>query len=175
VPRYVVLLRGVNVGGRTKVAMPALRSACESVGCTDVSTYIQSGNVVLASELGEDALRDQLAAAIRGQLGLAPALVLRSADEMAAVLERCPYPDDARDDVHVAFLQAAPDEALRAALGDLDAAPEELAVVGREIYLSLPNGMGRARLPVEMGRRLSAPTTLRNWRTVTRLVAMARS
>ncbi|HEX5395786.1 MAG TPA: DUF1697 domain-containing protein, partial [Candidatus Limnocylindria bacterium] len=59
VTSYVVLLRGVNVGGRARVSMAALRETCASVGCEDVATYIQSGNVVLRSALGADALRDR--------------------------------------------------------------------------------------------------------------------
>lgn len=168
--RYVVLLRGVNVGGRTTVAMPVLRAACEAAGCGDVSTYIQSGNVVLSSDLGEAELKDALRPQIWAAAGFEPALMVRTGEELADVISRCPYPEEARGDVHVAFLDEPVDPA---PLRDLDLAPEELTVDGRQIYLYLPNGMGRARLPVEMGRRVPVPATVRNWRTVTRLAQMA--
>lgn len=168
--RYVVLLRGVNVGGRTTMPMSSLRAACEAAGCTEVSTYIQSGNVVLTSELTEGRLKDELRPRIAETAGFEPVVMARTAAEVADVVVRCPYPDEVRGNLHVAFL----DEPVHPApLQDIHLAPEGLTVDGREIYLHLPNGMGRARLPVEMGRRLSVPTTVRNWRTVTRLAEMA--
>ena len=168
--RYVVLLRGVNVGGRTTVAMPALRAACEAAGCTEVSTYIQSGNVVLTSDLGETRLRKALVPRIVEAAGFEPQLMIRTAAELGDVVARCPYPEEARGAVHVAFLHEPVDPS---SLEDVDLAPEELTVAGREIYLHLPHGMGRARLPVEVGRRVPAPMTLRSWRTVTRLAEMS--
>jgi uncharacterized protein (DUF1697 family) len=76
---YVALLRGINVGGKTKVAMAALRDICESVGCEDVVTYIQSGNVVLKSKLSAEKLRAELEAAIAAEFGFSPAVMIRSA------------------------------------------------------------------------------------------------
>ena len=168
--RYVVLVRGVNVGGRTTMPMSSLRTACEAAGCTEVSTYIQSGNVVLRSDLSEAGLKDVLRPRIVAAAGLEPALMVRTAEQLACVVARCPYPEEARGAVHVAFFDGPVDPA---PLQDIRLAPEGLTVDGRESYLHLPNGMGRARLPVEMGRRLSVPTTVRNWRTVARLAEMA--
>lgn len=168
--RYVVLLRGVNVGGRTTVAMSALRRTCEAVGCTDVMTYIQSGNVVLSSDLAEGALREVLERAISDELGVHSAVLVRTAAEMAAVLRNCPYPESTRDHVHVAFASEPPDADR---LAGAAVAPEEATAVGREVYLYLPNGLGRSKLPVELNRRLTPQPTVRNWRTVTRLAEMA--
>ena len=105
---YVALLRGINVGGKTKVAMAALRDTCAAVGCENVLTYIQSGNVVLTSKLGADKLRAALEAAIAADFGFSPAVMIRTATEMAAVIERHPYPDADEGHVHVGFLHTAP-------------------------------------------------------------------
>ena len=76
--------------------------------------------------------------------------------------------------MHVGFLHAAPNAATKKCLAAIDCAPEELTVVGRDVYLHLPNGMGRAALPVQMERCLRpTPVTVRNWRTVTKLVELA--
>jgi uncharacterized protein (DUF1697 family) len=171
---YVALLRGINVGGKTKIAMAALRDTCASVGCDDVVTYIQSGNVVLNSKLAANTLRTALEEAIAKEFGLNPAVMLRTAKELAAVADRNPY--SAADDktVHVGFLHAAPNATTKKCLAAIDCAPEELTVDGRNIYLHLPNGMGRAVLPVQMERCLRpTPVTVRNWRTVTKLVELA--
>lgn len=171
---YVALLRGINVGGKTSIAMAALRDTCASVGCEDVVTYIQSGNVVLRSPLGADKLRTALEAAIADEFGFTPAVMIRTGREMAAVVDRNPFPDSDEKNRHVGFLHAAPGAATEKCLAALDCAPEELTVVRSEIYLHLPNGMGRANLPVKMERCLRpAPITVRNWRTVTKLVDLS--
>lgn len=173
--RYVVLLRGVNVGGRAKVSMAALRQTCASIGCDEVATYIQSGNVVLRSSLGADALRDRLASAIAEQLGVRPALMVRTAGEMAEVIRRNPFPDVDTGTLHVGFLGGAPstDAAERAMA--IATPPEELAIGGAEVYLHLPNGLGRSKLAAAVidPKLLGVPVTVRNWRTVTTLVEMS--
>ena len=171
---YVVLLRGINVGGKTKIAMAALRDICASVGCEDVVTYIQSGNVVLKSKLTADKLRAALEAAIAEEFGFNPAVMIRTAKEISAVVDRNPYAGIDDKTVHVGFLQAAPNATTKKCLGAIDCAPEELTVLRRDLYLHLPNGMGRAALPVQMERCLRpTPITVRNWRTVTKLAELA--
>jgi uncharacterized protein (DUF1697 family) len=169
--RYVVLVRGINVGGHSKLPMSRLRELCAAIGCTDVTTYIQSGNVVLVSSLTATRLRSGLAKALSDELGRPVEVMVRTPAEMAAVVGSTPYPDAPVTSVHVAFLHKPPGNA--AVLADLDCAPEELAVVGKEIYLHLPNGLGRAKLPVQLGKVFKEPMTMRNWRTVAKLVAMS--
>lgn len=175
--RYVALLRGINVGGKTRMAMAALRDVCTAAGCEDVTTYIQSGNVVLDSALGADKLRTVLEEAIAAEFGFAPAVMIRTAKEMAAVVDQNPFPAADEQALHVGFLHSAPDAATKKCLAAIDTAPEELAVVKREIYLHLPNGMGRAKLPVELERCLrksaTSQITVRNWRTVGKLVDLS--
>jgi uncharacterized protein (DUF1697 family) len=171
---YVALLRGINVGGKATVPMAALRDTCASVGGQDVVTYIQSGNVVLRSTLTAARLRAALEGAIAEQLGVTPAVMIRTAKEMAAVAASNPYPDADEKNVHVGFLHAAPPATAGKCLAAIDCTPEEVTVVGRELYLHLPNGMGRAALPARMERCLRpAPVTVRNWRTVTKLVELS--
>lgn len=171
--RYIALLRGINVGGHNKVPMAALRSVCESIGCTDVATYIQSGNVVLTSPLDAEKLRTTLASAIADQLGVAPAVLIRTPEQVAAVLDGNPFPAADPAHLHVLFLADAPDKKLVSSLSDVDNPPEELAVRGAEVYFHLPNGLGRAKLPELYGRRVKIPGTMRNWRTVTTLREMS--
>jgi uncharacterized protein (DUF1697 family) len=171
---YVALLRGINVGGKAMVPMAVLRETCASVGCDDVVTYIQSGNVVLRSPLRADKLQAALEAAIAARFGIEPAVMIRTAEELAAVVAGNPYTGDDEKHLHVGFLHAAPDGATEQCLRAIDCDPEQVTVVGRELYLRLPNGMGRAALPVKMERCLRpTPVTVRNWRTVTKLVELS--
>jgi uncharacterized protein (DUF1697 family) len=171
---YVALLRGINVGGKAMVPMAALRETCASVGCEDVVTYIQSGNVVLRSPRRADKLQAALEAAIAERFGFEPAVMVRTGREMAAVVARNPFAGADEKHLHVGFLHGAPDRATEHCLGAIDCDPEQVTVVGRELYLHLPNGMGRAALPVKMERCLRpSPVTVRNWRTVTKLVELS--
>jgi uncharacterized protein (DUF1697 family) len=175
--RYVVLLRGVNVGGRGKLAMAQLRETCTSLGCTDVSTYIQSGNVVLDSARSADELAAALGPAIEEAVGFAPQVVIRTPAELAAVLAGNPYPDTDTDErfLHIGFMTKTPDTSAVAELGEVDVSPEGYRIVGREVYLNYVEGAGRskklARVPFE--RRLGVGITARNLRTVQKLVELA--
>jgi uncharacterized protein (DUF1697 family) len=171
--RYIALLRGINVGGHARVPMAALRATCESIGCTGVATYIQSGNVVLASPLPAVKLRTELEAAIAEQIGVSPVVVIRTGDQITDVIGGNPFPDADPGHLHVAFLSEAPDEAQVAGLAGHGCEPEDLVARGADVYFYLPNGMGRAALPEVFGRRIKIPATFRNWRTVKKLAQMA--
>lgn len=172
--RYVALLRAVNLGSHKKVPMAELRTLLSSLGYGDVATYLQSGNAVFTAEEPDAAkvaaeVEERLAAA----LGLSTEVILRTAGELREVVDRNPMEvgDPAR--YHVWFLLEPPAPAWLDGLDLASFAPEEMRAGRVEIYLNLPNGTGRAKLPVALGRRLKAPATMRNWRTVTALASLA--
>ncbi len=172
--RYAALLRGVNVGGNRKMPMAELRMLCESIGCTDVTTYIQSGNVVLGSPLTEHKLVTALEAAIAERFHMTSSVMVRTHEQLTRILTHNPFPSAEARTLHVGFLpKEIADDAI-ARLAQLSSPPEEFVVRKREIYLHLPNGMGRAMLPAALldTRRLGVPVTARNWRTVTKLAEM---
>jgi uncharacterized protein (DUF1697 family) len=170
-PRYVALLRGVNVGGKNKLPMADLRSLIESLGHTDVATLIQSGNVVFTAS--KAVKPESLENAIAKEFGIAPVVVLRTPRELEKVVSANPFGRADLSKVHVGFMtQKPPAPAVR----HLDAErflPEEFAFRDRELYLFLPNGMGRTKLPAYLDRQIKIPTTVRNWNTVTKLLALA--
>ena len=168
--RYVALLRGVNLGPRNKVAMAELRATCESIGCTDVSTYIQSGNVVLRSPRTAKALGTALERAIAEQLGVATTVVVRTPAQLGRVLAANPFPAADAKELHVGFLSEAPARRAVSSLADLSFPPDEFVLRGAELYFRFPNGMGRSKLGAyPFGRLLGVDVTMRNWRTVTKL------
>lgn len=174
----MALLRGVNVGGR-KLSMASLRAGLAEAGCTDVETYIQSGNVVLTLPATAGVDHDAWLSTVIGPIaGFDVAVVTRNAAELDAVVAGNPYPDATGTQLHVVFHAAAPDPTVLDRI-DVDAfAPEACTLVGRDLYLFVPGGLGRARLPVALekaGRRAkaSAVGTSRNWNTVLKLQLMA--
>jgi uncharacterized protein (DUF1697 family) len=177
VVRQVALLRGVNVGGRP-LSMSTLRAALTAAGCTDVVTYIQSGNVVLAPpQPAPDDLGTWLEREITEVAGFEVPVVLRTAEELEATVAANPYPDAGGTRLHVVFFATDPGTAVIDALDLAAFAPEACTLVGRDLYLHLPNGMGRAKLPVALERagrsaRPPAVGTARNWNTVLKLVEL---
>jgi uncharacterized protein (DUF1697 family) len=180
-PRYVALLRGINVGGRNRVAMADLRQLTEALGHTEVATYIQSGNVIFTSaDTDCGALADALEQAIARSLAVRPAVVVLSRADLAQVIADNPFPDEANPRcLHAVFrrLELAP-EAIAAVEGAQQRARakgsrDEALPVGRALFLRTPDGLGRSELAAQLARSgVQADGTARNWATVTRLAAM---
>jgi len=172
--RYVALLRGINVGGRRRVAMADLRSVLGDLGYTRVATYVQSGNAVLTgAEADPDDVAETIRAGIRDVLDLDVPTVVRTARALHAAVEDNPL--DVADPAKflVLFCSGAVDARGLAAI-DLSRYPKErLAVVGSQIYTCHEDGIRFARLPDLAARHVDGTTTARNWRTVLRLVEMA--
>lgn len=168
---YVALLRGVNVGGRNTLAMAALRELFESLGHGEVRTLIQSGNVIFTSARPPVCAR--LKAAIESRFGFSAAVVVRSVSELHHVVVNNPLIDADGSTLHLGFMAGPPAAADVASLDHERYAPEQFAVVGAACYLLLPGGVGRSKLPDYLSRRLKVPITLRNWKTVTALAALA--
>ena len=170
---YVALLRGVNVGGNNKVAMAALRSALTDAGMRDVSTYIQSGNIVFGSSLGsEAAVATGVRQCLRAGFGLDVAVIVRTGDDFSALADRGPKCADL--DPAKALIVFYPGPVDRGALEQIrpaDFLPDTWHAEGRELHLCLSDGIGNSKLVHEIGRKLPGGTG-RNWNTVTKLAAL---
>ena len=180
-PRYVALLRGINVGGRNKVAMADLRRITVSLGHTEVATYIQSGNVIFTSQdTSVTDLADALEQEITRSLEVQPAVVVLSRDNLAQVIADNPFPSEANPRyLHAVFRrqELPPDAIVAIATAQQSAqakgSQDEAMVVGQTLFLHTPGGLGRSELAAQLARS-SAQTagTARNWATVTRLMTM---
>jgi uncharacterized protein (DUF1697 family) len=173
---HVALLRGINLGPNNKMPMKALGALFENAGCTDVRTYIQSGNVVFRSK---DAARvcAAIERACKKQFGFSVPIVVRTAKEIAAVVKNNPFVQKGADTnaLHVGFLADEPAASKVSSLDKDRSPPDAFAVNGREIYLKLPNGVARSKLTnAYFDSKLDTVTTIRNWRTVLTLMEMCR-
>ena len=164
--RHVALLRGINVGGNNIIKMVDLRRCFEGMGFDAVATYIQSGNVVFASNLSEKTVRTRLEKALTEKLGKPADVVVRTAAELNAVLMGNPFPQVLPAKVGVFLMTDRVDQALL----DRVVAPtgEDVRPGHRELYIHFPNGMGRSKLKIP-----NAVGTVRNINTVAKLVALA--
>jgi uncharacterized protein (DUF1697 family) len=172
--RVAALLRGINIGPHKRIGMPALRAIVESLGHSDVETYLQSGNVVFTPPPGAPAdLATQLEHAIADATGHDVPVVVRTGTELAKVASSSPYAVADPTKLVVVFLGEAI-ELGDLSLGDLGTyLPDELTLAGRELYVSVPNGQARSKLMEALTkRRLPTTVTVRNWRTVTALAEL---
>ena len=182
VATHIALLRGINVGGRNKVAMADLRAVVAGLGHTDVATYIQSGNVVFTSgEADTEALATALEEAIAGSLGVKPAVVVLSRGDLARTVRDNPYPDEPNPRlVHAVFFRgqvpAGAHDAIAAGqrrAAERGSAQDSARIVGGTAFLYTPGGFGRSELALFLLGRSASPLaagTARNWATVTKLL-----
>jgi uncharacterized protein (DUF1697 family) len=175
-PRYVALLRGINVGRAKRVAMADLRALLADLGYTDVRTHLNSGNAVLTGDdAGPAAHAERIEAAISERLGLDVRCVVLTGDELRAIADSHPFPDVATNGsrmmAHV--LATTPDPALLAEHDPVGLDPDNARLDGRVIYQWCPDGLLAA--PQVGGfaeKHFRVPVTARNWNTITKLVQL---
>ena len=182
-PTHVALLRGINVGGRNRVAMADLREVV--LGHTEVATYVQSGNVVFTSEEADTAtIAAALERAIAEHLGVQPKVIVLTRAELAQVVADNPFPDEPNPRwVHAIFRNGplSPNELAAVAANQQRAQDQgrddEARVVGTTLFLHTPGGLGRSELAAQLTRlggfrTAEAAGTARNWATVSKLLAL---
>jgi len=171
--RYVVLLRGINVGGHHSLPMKDLREILQSLGYEGVRTYIQSGNVVLTAGSPPDGTA--ISAAVEERFGFSPRVLVIPGPVFEAVAEGNPYEDDVSDPkhLHISFLAgpASPDlDAMKARQGP----NERYTLTADALYLHAPEGIGRSKFAADAERLLGVEATGRNLNTVRRIAEMLR-
>lgn len=173
---YVALLRGINVVGKHIVPMKQLAEVFGEARCGNVRTYIQSGNVVFtASPKAVKALPALLAKKIEERFGFSVPIILRNREELAQAARANPFLKAGlpQPTLHVYFLADMPSADAVQALDPQRSTPDAFHVSGREVYLHLPNGMGRTKLTnAYFDSRLATVCTARNWATVLKLLEM---
>ncbi|WP_188805889.1 DUF1697 domain-containing protein [Citricoccus zhacaiensis] len=182
---HVGLMRGINVGGHNRLAMSDLREIVTGLGFSDVVTYIQSGNVVFSCiETDCTQLSTQLEQAITDRSSVRTGVVVLSRPQLRSVVADNPYPQETNPKcLHVVFHR---DQISRATAETVTAAVQrargkgsrdDATVIGSSLYLRTPDGLGRSVLAAELSRPPAATATevvntMRNWATVTRLMAL---
>jgi uncharacterized protein (DUF1697 family) len=172
------MLRGVNVGTRNRIKMDALRALYQSLKLEDCCTYVQSGNVIFrCKEKNLAALAKKIQSAIEDEFGFAPAVILRTTEELQRAIEANPFAK--RSDVEpgkllITFLAADPGPDAQSALRNLKDYPEELHLKGRELYIYFPDGAGKSKLPWSSVEKLFKVTgTARNLNSVKKMLETA--
>ena len=173
---YIALLRGINVGGSNILPMRELIVLLEELGLSRVKTYIQSGNVVFQSGHNDiKELAQKISAAIGNSHGFAPHIFLLDLSALQAAVAANPFPQAENDPntLHLFFLDEVPQNPDWAALESIKAETEQYRLVNNVFYLHAPDGIGRSKLAGKVEKVLGVAVTARNWRTVSKVIAMA--
>jgi uncharacterized protein (DUF1697 family) len=173
---WIALFRGINVGGRNVLPMASLSKVFAEAGCKQVTTYIQSGNVVFRANISSrNGFVETISQAIEQKHGFRPAVVLSTGDSLRSAIAANPFPEGESEpkSLHIFFLESAPEtrriEDAKALLAD----SESIEVIGSHLFLRAPNGVGRSRFVKGVEQALGMRATARNWRTVTKLAELA--
>jgi uncharacterized protein (DUF1697 family) len=175
---YIAILRGINVSGQKMIPMKELKSLFEALNFQEVSTYIQSGNVLFRAEPTDPQV---LAARIESQLldqyHFQVPVLIRTAGDLQAAMGRNPFLQQSNieaDKLHITFLADIPAQARidQVASGQYD--PDEYHISGREVFLYCPQGYGRTKLNnTFLEKKLGVTATTRNLKTVRQLISLA--
>lgn len=176
---WICLLRAVNLGGRNKVPMPALRESLARAGFADLRTYVQSGNVVATSRhRSPAAVATVVADVLHRDFGVDQPVVVRTAEQVERVIAENPFEQAAAQRpkmLHVSFLCATPAAAGVDAVHTGELTRDVCRVIGDQLYLDFGESMQGSKLTgPRLSKLLGVDGTARNWRTVLALVDLAR-
>ena len=172
---YIALLRGINVGGRNSLPMKALAALLEDLGCMNIKTYIQSGNVVLQSAQRSVAqLSEAISTEINERHNFNPLILILQAQDLQRAVAMNPFPDAESDpkSLHLGFLGSLASNPDLKKLQRLKADSEQFQLIGKVFYLHAPDGVGRSQLAAKAEKSIGVSMTSRNWRTVGKIVEM---
>ncbi len=174
---FVSLFRGINVGGHQAIRMNELKDLHESLGLKDVVTYIQSGNVVFTSEDADLAqLPRQIEDGFAQKFGFHVKVIVRTSAELSDIIANNPFQNQPMKEskwVVVMFLATHPDSTAQEDLQRTYVGPEELCIIGQELYIYYPHGIGRSKLSGTLiEKKLKTSGTGRNWNTILQLQKM---
>lgn len=174
---YISLLRGINVSGKM-IKMDQLKSLYESLGLSEVTTYIKSGNVLFnVKNQDPPELKSKLQDQILSNLGFEVKVLIRTRAELQEIIDNNPFIKAGRtefDQMHVTLLEEKPAAEVLNSLTSLPATKDQFRVVNREIYLLCPEGYGRTVFSNNFfEKKLKVPATTRNWNTIKKLYEIA--
>lgn len=169
--KYIVLLRGINVSGKNKIPMVDLRQLLTVLKFQKVQTYIQSGNIILESNLSSNVICDTIKIAIKEKFGHEVPVIARTISEWKKAIENYPFSTENKKIVAFTFLDRSPK------ISEIEIkniAEDDFKIDGNVIYMYCPNGFGSSKITNHLfERKLKVTATTRNYNTILKLLEMA--
>ncbi|WP_319501239.1 DUF1697 domain-containing protein [uncultured Draconibacterium sp.] len=176
---YVAILRGINVSGKNKIKMDALKSSFSGLGFEQVQTYIQSGNVVFRyQETNSGNFADLINKQIQKDFGFDVPVLVLDVQELENIVKNNPFAVDGNREaqfLHVTFLKEKPANVNEEKITGHVKTGEEFAISDGAVYLYCPHGYGKTKLNNNFFEsQLKVSATTRNWKTTLKLLEMAK-
>ena len=173
---HVALLRGINVGKAKRVAMADLRTLCEKLGYRDVSTLLNSGNLIFSAPRADAKAAARIQKEIASQIGVSCRVLVLTGTELDRVVAENPFSEGESEPSRflVTVLANPSDRARVAALAKQDWGAERFGVGSHAAYLYCANGIIESRALLAIGKLLGDAATSRNWATIRKLHALTR-
>lgn len=171
---YTAFLRGINVGGKNIIRMSELKQAFKAMGFIEVQTYIQSGNVIFKSDEGEEFLRRKIEYEIVKVFGFSVTVILRTLQELELMIQNCPFPEGESAEVYVSLLMDVPSKDNIDKLSAYRSENEDYRILGRDLFLLLHHGIRDSKL-INNLQKLDVSSTVRNWKTINKLINLAKA
>lgn len=169
--RYLCLLRGLNVSGQRKIAMNDLCQLSQSLGFTNVSSYLLTGNILFDSDKPPEFISRQLSQAIHNAFGYGDVdIVVLDRERLQKIIAAAP--DEAKDESgwHITFLVGSPSTELKNKMNGDEYHPDKFIIGNDVIYVHCPNGYGRTKINNSyFEKKLNVRATTRNMKTVNAL------
>jgi uncharacterized protein (DUF1697 family) len=170
---YIVILRGINVSGKNILPMAALREMLSSLQFENIQTYIQSGNIVLNSELSKEEVIGKVKRGIASKFGYDVPVLARTIDEWKNAITNNPYPTENHKIVSFTFLNEVP---VKTTIEVNITNDDVYTVVNDMVYMYCPDGFGKTKLTNNLfEKKLKVTATSRNFRTTMKLLEMAKA
>ena len=172
---YIVLLRGINVGGHKKVLMAELRELLSNSGFKNVRTYIQSGNVILeSSEDSSKTIEDIIHKAINAHFGFEVPVLVSTRQELQAVFDNCPFLEEKKINSYFVLLYSVPEKNLIESVSHISYPNEEFIIADTCIYFYCSMGYGSVKFNSNLfERKLKTTATTRNYKTMVKLLSLS--
>ena len=171
-PVYLSILRGINVSGKNKIKMEALKAMYKSLGFNNITTYIQSGNVVFESKPSIN-LAQEIEKKIADTFQFNVPVIIRTKEEINKVNAQNPFLNQVNieaDKLHVTYLSQLPSKESISTISTFNFSPDEFIIVGKEVYVYCPNGYGKTKLNnTFFEKKLKVQATTRNWKSTSKL------
>lgn len=172
---YICLLRAVNVTGKNKIRMQDLKKLFEYHSFHQVSTYIQSGNILFCTPENDRALLVQnIESMLKKEYGVHIPIIVHTPSELEQIAHQNPFFHQEEKHLYITFLETPPDDIFMRKLKEIDTRDEQYSLMRHIVYLYLPNGYGRAKMTNTFWeKKLKTTATTRNWNTICTLIKMA--
>ena len=177
-PKYIAILRGINVGGRRKILMVDLKKLFQELGFTNIQTYIQSGNVVFETSSSDDnaTLSNKIEQIISKTYGFEVPVILRTANEIEQAISNNPFFKNKTEveGLFLTFLKSIPSAVELENIKSFDFSPDKFEIVGKDIFGFCFGKYHKTKLSNQFFEsKLKVSATTRNWKTVINLQQMA--